>query len=94
MTASAHPTDHHGAGFGTADLVAGVTVALVLIPQAIAYAALAGLPPVYGIYAAALPPMAAAFFASSPYLQTGPVAVTSVLTLGALSVLAQPFSEH
>ena len=94
MTASAHPIDHHGAGFGTADLVAGVTVALVLIPQAIAYAALAGLPPVYGIYAAALPPMAAAFFASSPYLQTGPVAMTSVLTLGALSVLAQPFSEH
>ena len=79
--------------FSGADVVAGLTVALILVPQAIAYASLAGLPPIYGLYAAALPPMAAAIFASSPYLQTGPVAMTSVLTFGALSTIALPFSE-
>lgn len=72
------------------DLLAGVSVALVLIPQALAYAELAGMPPVYGLYAAILPPIVAAFFASSPYLQTGPVALTSMLTLAALSGLAAP----
>ncbi|MCK5484150.1 MAG: SulP family inorganic anion transporter [Gemmatimonadetes bacterium] len=70
--------------------MAGVSVALVLVPQSMAYAELAGLPAHYGLYAAALPPLAAAFFASSPYLQTGPVATTSLLTLGALSALATP----
>ena len=76
------------------DLVAGISVALVLVPQSIAYATLAGLPPVHGLYAAVLPPIVAALFASSPYLQTGPVAVTSVLTLGALTTLAVPFSPQ
>lgn len=73
--------------------MAGVSVALVLVPQSMAYAELAGLPAHYGLYAAALPPIAAAFFASSPYLQTGPVALTSLLTLGALSAIALPGSE-
>ncbi len=73
--------------------MAGVSVALVLVPQSMAYAELAGLPAHYGLYAAALPPIVAAFFASSPYLQTGPVALTSLLTLGALSPLAAPGSE-
>ena len=73
--------------------MAGVSVALVLVPQSMAYADLAGLPAHYGLYAAALPPIVAAFFASSPYLQTGPVALTSLLTLGALSVLATPGSQ-
>jgi SulP family sulfate permease len=72
------------------DVIAGISVALVLIPQALAYAELAGMPPVYGLYAAILPPIVAAFFASSPYLQTGPVAVTSMLTLAALAGLAAP----
>ncbi len=67
------------------DLVAGLSVALVLIPQSLAYAELAGLPAFYGLYAAAVPPIAAALFASSPFLQTGPTALTSLLTLGVLS---------
>lgn len=71
-----------------ADVIAGVSVALVLIPQSMAYAELAGLPPHHGLYAATLPLIAAAFLASSPYLQTGPVALTGLLTLGALSPLA------
>ncbi len=73
---------------GLHDLLAGLGVALVLIPQSLAYAELAGLPPHRGLYAAALAPMAAAFFASSPWLQTGPGALTSLLTLGALIPLA------
>ncbi len=67
------------------DLLAGVTVALVLVPQSIAYAALAGLPPEAGLYAAAAAPLFAAPIGSSPYLQTGPVALTSLLVLGALA---------
>lgn len=72
------------------DLVAGLSVAPVLIPQSLAFARLAGLPAQHGLYAAMLPPVAAALLASSPYLQTGPVAMTSLLTFGALSVLAPP----
>ncbi|MBT8202175.1 MAG: STAS domain-containing protein [Acidimicrobiia bacterium] len=76
------------------DLIAGLSVALVLIPQSLAYAELAGLPAYFGLYAAALPPIAAAFFASSRYLQTGPGAVTALLTFGALSAFAAPFSQE
>ena len=78
----------------TGDVVAGLSVASVLIPQAVAYAALAGMPPQHGLYAAALPPLAAAAFASSRYLQTGPVAITSLLTFGALAALAVPESAN
>ncbi|MBC8194835.1 MAG: SulP family inorganic anion transporter [Acidimicrobiia bacterium] len=77
---------------GGADLLAGLSVALVLIPQSMAYAELAGLPPHIGLFAAALPPILASLVASSPYLQTGPVALTSLLTLGALAELAEPGS--
>ena len=62
------------------DLIAGITVALVLIPQSLAYAQLAGLPPHYGLYAAFLPPIVAAIFGSSRQLATGPVAVLSLMT--------------
>lgn len=71
-----------------ADVIAGLSVALILVPQSMAYAELAGLPPHHGLYAATLPLIAAAFLASSPYLQTGPVALTGLLTLGALVPLA------
>lgn len=71
------------------DLLAGLSVALVLIPQSLAYAELAGLPALHGLYAAAAAPIAASLIGSSPYLQTGPVALTSLLTFGALAPLAQ-----
>ncbi len=77
-----------------ADLVAGVSVAFILIPQSLAYAELAGLPAHHGLYAASLPLVVAAVFASSKYLQTGPVALTALLTFGALSTLATPFSPE
>lgn len=78
----------------THDLIAGISVALVLIPQALAYAQLAGMPGYTGLYAAVLPPIIAALFASSPHLQTGPVAVTALLTFGALTALAEPGSAE
>ncbi|MDQ4059213.1 MAG: SulP family inorganic anion transporter [Actinomycetota bacterium] len=80
--------------FFLGDLVAGVSAAFVLIPQALAYASLAGLPPERGLFVAALAPTAAAFLASSPYLATGPTAVTSLLTLGALTALASEGSDE
>lgn len=76
-----------------ADVLAGVSVALVLVPQSLAYAELAGMPPERGLYAAAIPLLVAAPLASSPYLQTGPVAVTALLTFGALTTIAQPGSD-
>ncbi|MGH8837400.1 MAG: SulP family inorganic anion transporter, partial [Actinomycetes bacterium] len=75
-------------GIVARDSIAGVSVAFVLVPQSLAYAQLAGLPPERGLYAAALAPIVAAFAASSPYLQTGPTAITSLLVLGVLSTLA------
>jgi SulP family sulfate permease len=72
--------------------VAAVSVALVLVPQSLAYAVIAGVDPVYGLYAAVAAPIAGALVGSSPYLQTGPVAVTSLLTFGALAPLADPES--
>ena len=79
-------------GYGSAslkaDILAGLTVALVLIPQSMAYAELAGLPPYYGLYASFLPPMIAALFGSSRQLATGPVAVVSLLTATTLEPLA------
>ena len=71
-----------------ADAVAGLSVALVLIPQALAYADLAGMPPWHGLYVAATAPIIAAPFVSSRYLQTGPVALTALLTAGALGGMA------
>ncbi|MBW2488473.1 MAG: sodium-independent anion transporter, partial [Deltaproteobacteria bacterium] len=76
-----------------ADIIAGLTVALVLIPQSLAYAELAGLPPYYGLYASFLPPLVASLFGSSRQLATGPVAVVSLLTATALEPLATAGSQ-
>jgi len=75
------------------DFVSGLTVALVLIPQSMAYAQLAGLPAYYGLYASFLPPMIAAMFGSSRQLATGPVAVVSLMTSASLGPLATAGSE-
>src|SRR5512137_3075807 len=77
-----------------ADLIAGITVALVLIPQSMAYAQLAGLPAYYGLYAAFLPGIIAAMWGSSAQLATGPVAVASLLTASALAPLAATGSDQ
>lgn len=77
-----------------ADFIAGLTVALVLVPQSMAYAQLAGLPAYYGLYAAFLPVAVAALWGSSHQLGTGPVAVASLLTASSLAPLAAPGSDQ
>jgi SulP family sulfate permease len=77
-----------------ADFMAGITVALVLIPQSMAYAQLAGLPAYFGLYAAFLPVAVASLWGSSNQLGTGPVAVVSLLTASSLAVLAAPGSDN
>lgn len=84
---------NYGTATLRADAISGLTVALVLIPQSMAYAQLAGLPTYYGLYAAFLPPMIAALFGSSRQLATGPVAVVSLMTAASLSPLATAGSE-
>ena len=81
-------------GVVRADLVAGITVAMILVPQAMAYAELAGLPAVYGLYAAFLPPAIAALFGSSRQLATGPVAMASLISATTVQVLAPQGSEN
>ncbi len=77
-----------------ADAVAGLTVALLLIPQSMAYAELAGLPPQVGLYAAFLPTLLGGLFGSCRQLATGPVAMTSILVASVLASHAQPMSEQ
>lgn len=72
------------------DVVAGVTVALVLVPQALAYAELAGLPAQLGLVAAVVAPLAAVWFASSPAIQAGPTAMSAVLVFGVLTSQLPP----
>jgi SulP family sulfate permease len=70
------------------DLLAGITVSLVAIPQSLAYAQLAGVPAYYGLYAALLPTIVGAMFGSCRQLSTGPVAMTSLLTAASVAPLA------
>lgn len=72
------------------DSLAGITVALMLIPQAMAYAHIAGLPVQYGLYTALVPPVMAALFGSSHLLTTGPIALVSLITASTLTGLATP----
>ncbi len=79
----------------TADMLAAVIVAIMLIPQSLAYALLAGLPPVVGLYASILPLVAYAIFGTSRTLAVGPVAVVSLMTASAAgAVAAQGTAEY
>ena len=80
-------------GVWRADVIAGLTVATILVPQAMAYAELAGLPAVYGLYAAFLPPAVAALFGSSRHLSTGPVAIASLISATTVQGLAPESGE-
>jgi len=72
----------------TADMLAAVIVTIMLIPQSLAYALLAGLPPVVGLYASILPLVAYAIFGTSRTLAVGPVAVVSLMTASAAGAVA------
>ena len=81
-------------GVLTSDLVAAAIVTIMLIPQSLAYAMLAGLPPEVGLYASVLPIVAYALFGTSRALAVGPVAVISLMTLTAASAVAPPGSAE
>lgn len=74
------------------DLIAGITGALVLVPKAMAYAQLSGLPVHFGLYVAFVPAILGALWGSSRQLATGPVAIISLMTAAAITPLAAPFS--
>ena len=76
-----------------ADLVAGITVALILVPQSMAYAQLAGLPVVYGLYASLLPVIVASMWGSSNQLHTGPVAMLALISAVTVIPFAAPGSD-
>ncbi len=77
-----------------ADLIAGITVAMILVPQSMAYASLAGLPVVYGLYASFLPVIIASMWGASRFLHTGPVAMLSLMSAAAIEPLATRGSEE
>ena len=77
-----------------ADLLAGLLGALIVLPQGVAYATLAGLPPQYGLYGAMLPAMVGALWGSSWHLVSGPTNATSLMVSASLSALALPFSPE
>lgn len=73
-----------------ADFIAGLTGAIVVLPQGVAFATIAGMPPEYGLYAGMVPAIIAALFGSSRHLVSGPTTAASVVLFSALSVYAEP----
>ncbi|MGL6250433.1 MAG: SulP family inorganic anion transporter [Billgrantia desiderata] len=81
---------HYNRRLGGADLLAGVIVTVMVIPQSLAYAVLAGLPAVVGLYASLLPALAYVVLGTSRTLAVGPVAIVALMTGAALSGVATP----
>ncbi|TNC96523.1 MAG: high affinity sulfate transporter SulP [Gallionellaceae bacterium] len=77
-----------------ADLTAGLTGALIVLPQGVAFATIAGMPPEYGLYAAMLPAIIAALFGSSWHLVSGPTTAISIAVFAAVSPFAEPSSPE
>jgi len=81
-------------GSNRADLIAGITGALIVLPQGVAFATIAGMPPEYGLYAAMLPAIIAALFGSSWHLVSGPTTAISIAVFAAISPFAEPGSPE
>jgi SulP family sulfate permease len=77
-----------------ADLLAGLTNAVVVLPQGVAFAMIAGLPPIYGLYTAMVPPIVAALFGSSRHLISGPTTAISIVVFATVSKYAEPGSAR
>jgi SulP family sulfate permease len=77
-----------------ADLLAGLTGAVIVLPQGIAYALIAGLPPEYGLYTAIITPIVAGLFGSSIHLISGPTAAISIVVMSVTSNVAAPGSAE
>lgn len=86
-------TEYKTPGIIRADIFAGLTGAIVVLPQGIAFALLAGMPPQYGLYAAMLPCFIAALFGSSRLMVTGPANAISLTTMALIAPLALPESD-
>jgi SulP family sulfate permease len=84
---------NYNASLFKGDLIAGITVGIILIPQGIAYALIAGLPPIYGLYCALVPQVMYAIFGSSRQVAIGPVAMDSLIVATGVSTLALAGSE-
>lgn len=76
------------------DMVAGLTVWILLVPQAMAYALLAGMPPIYGLYGSLIPPLVYGIMGTCRQLSLGPVASSSLVILAGISQLAEPETPH
>ncbi len=76
------------------DFMAGLAGAIVVLPQGVAFATIAGMPPEYGLYAGMIPAMVAALFGSSRHLVSGPTTAASIVLFSALSLLATPGSQE
>ncbi len=76
------------------DIIAGITIGVMLIPQGIAYATIAGLPPIYGLYTAMIPQLVYAFLGTSRQLAVGPAAMDSLIVASGVSAIAVVGSEH
>src|SRR5512139_2202661 len=74
------------------DATSGLTGAMVVLPQAVAFATLAGLPPQYGLYAAMVPTIVAALFGSSWHLVAGPTTAISIVVFASVAPIAEPGS--
>lgn len=75
------------------DFIAGITGAIIVLPQGVAFALIAGMPPIYGLYTAMITPIIAALFGSSWHLISGPTTAISIVVFSAISDFAEPFSE-
>ena len=75
------------------DLIAGITGTIIVIPQAVAFAMIAGMPPIYGFYTAMLTPVIAAFFGSSYHLVSGPTTTSSIVLYAIISKYVHPESD-
>ncbi|MBL7814790.1 MAG: SulP family inorganic anion transporter [Saprospiraceae bacterium] len=76
-----------------ADFLAGLTGAIIVLPQGVAFAMIAGMPPIYGLYTAMITPIVAALFGSSRHLISGPNTPISLIVFAAVSKLAEPTTE-
>lgn len=76
------------------DVSSGLIVAVMLVPQGMAYALLAGLPPIYGLYASTVPAIVYALFGTSRHMPVGPPALMALLTFAGVSAVAEPGSEE
>ena len=75
------------------DIIAGITGTIIVIPQAVAFAMIAGLPPIYGFYTAMITPIIAALFGSSYHLISGPTTTSSIVVFAVISKFASPETE-